>query len=413
MSGNSSVLVPIESWAYASPSLRNSDKSIDIGLFAEALICYDTVIVNPSNQNQLAEFINWFIKNGALNDFYMLLSEGILKFYEYSFLSTAIMKNGEYSIWNIQDTLQEEPNSFESRYLYHSSIEELFPKARHRRHLYSVFKDNVFEVKSEEFGPAIENAREDYKNPRRNALILQSFVDEVYRMNSLGKPPEVEASVVKSPDGSKHNLKFNVDFLELNQLAGSKVNFHLGTPLTASAISNRLIWSAATLGSDLFLPQPMSALVGDKLYESKKRFMKSGDIIEELKGQVEFPDIRLLVNSNHLPLREILKIRSKAKKFRNWLQQENGRDKNAIIAYHNEVAKESGLISGGRKALNIFGLIGGPAIGATVAGPVGGIIGGGIGFLADLASKVGKDWKPVVFGGWLKERIEKVVEETD
>ncbi|MEZ0123807.1 MAG: glycine zipper family protein [Candidatus Reddybacter sp.] len=421
MSGNNSVLVPLESWAYASPELIGSGINIDIGLFAESLIYYDTVIVNPSNQPQLAEFINWFIRQGSLNDFYMLLNEDVLKIYDYSFMSTAIEKNGSFSLWNIQDPIQAEKNTFERRFLYHKSIEELFPKARHRKHLYSAFKDNVIEVKSEEFSPAIENARADFQDPIRNSLIVQAFVDEIYRVNSLGRPPEIKATIVNSPDGTKHRITFNTDFEELNRLAGTGVNFINSTPLTASAHSNRLIWSAATMGSDIFLPQPMSSLVGDKLYESKERITKSGDIIEELKEKVEFPDIRGLVNSNKLTLREILKIREKSKRFRAWLQQENGRDRDAIIAYHNEVAKEIGIVTGARKALSIFGIIGGgatgSAVGATIAGPVGAAIGGAtgstIGYLADVSSKVGKDWKPVVFGGWLKERIEKVVADNE
>lgn len=417
MSGNNSVLVPLESWAYASPELIGVGKIIDIGLFAESLIYYDSVIVNPSNQLQLAEFISWFINNGTLNDFYMLLKEGTLKIYEHSFISTAIKNDGQYSLWNIQDQLQEEPNSFEKRYLYHKSIEKLFPKARHRKHLYSALRDNVIEVKAEEFSSAIENARADFNNPRRNSIIVQSFVDEIYKVHSLGRPPEIKATVVTSPDNTKHNLKFNIDFTEINRLAGNGVDFQIQTPLTASAHSNRLIWSAATMGSDLFLPKPMSVLVGDKLYESNERINKTGDMIETLKEKVEFPDIRRLVNSNQITLREILKIRGKARKFREWLQQENGRDRDAIIAYHNEVAKEIGLIRGARKALSLFGVVGGSAVGATLAGPIGAGVGAAagsaIGYLADVSSKIGQDWKPVVFGGWLNERIKKVVKDNE
>ena len=171
------------------------------------------------------------------------------------------------------------------------------------------------------------------------------------------------------------------------------------------------------MGSDLYLPRPMSVLVGDKLYESTEKVSKSGDIIEELKEKVEFPDIRQLVNSGQLSLNDIIKIRKKSKKFRLWLQQENDRDRDAIIAYHNEVAHESGIIKAGRKALSIFGVIGGgatgSAIGATVAGPIGGTIGAAagssVGYLADVTSKIGADWKPIVFGDWLGDRIKKVV----
>jgi hypothetical protein len=413
MAGNRTVLVPLESWAYSSPELMLSGRQIDIGLFAEALIYYDTVLVNPSNQYQLADFISWFIKQGSLNDFYMLLNEGDLKIYEYSFISTAIEKDGEYSLWNIQDTLQAKKDSFEERFLYHSSIEELFSKSRQRKHLYSAFRDNVIEVKSDDFGSAIENARADFTDARRNSLIVQSFVDEIYRIKSLGRPPEVATIISDSPCGTKQTLSFNINFEELNRIAGGEIDFHKATPLTASAQSNRLIWSAATIKSDLFLPRPMSSLVGDKLYESKERITKSGCIIEELKEEVEFPDIRGLVNANKLSLRDVLIIRKKAKKFRHWLQQENGRDRDALIAYHNEVAKEVGLIVGVRKALSIFGVIGGSFVGVAVStqagDAIGAVAGSATAYLADVSSKIGKDWKPVVFGNWLRTRIEKVV----
>jgi hypothetical protein len=112
---------------------------------------------------------------------------------------------------------------------------------------------------------------------------------------------------------------------------------------------------------------------------------------------------------------DVLAIRKKSRRFREWLRAESDRDRDALIAYHNEVAKEAGFTRVGRRALNLFGLVGGGAVGgavgAVVAGPVGGALGGAagsaVGYLADLASKVGSGWKPVVFGNWMKERIEQ------
>jgi hypothetical protein len=49
-----------------------------------------------------------------------------------------------------------------------------------------------------------------------------------------------------------------------------------------------------------------------------------------------------------------------------------------------------------------------------LAGPggaaLGGAAGSAIGYLADITSKIGADWKPVVFGNWLRHRIEKVID---
>jgi hypothetical protein len=48
-----------------------------------------------------------------------------------------------------------------------------------------------------------------------------------------------------------------------------------------------------------------------------------------------------------------------------------------------------------------------------MAGPVGGAVGGlagsSFGYLADLAAKLNSGWKPVVFGEWMKARIEDVM----
>ncbi len=365
----------------------------------------------------LADFIQWFIDQGCLDELYALFKEGCLKIYDYSFMTAAILKEGVYSIWNIQDPIQIKENTFERRYLYHKSIETLFPKARNRSKLYNEFRGNIIEVKAEEFGSAIENAKDDFKDRRRNQLILQAFVDEIYKVQNLGRPPEVIASVISN--GSKHHLNFNISFEELKKMTNGKLNFHGGVPLTASAHSNRLIWSALSMKCDLFLPQPMSYLVGDKLYESKEKISKSGEIIETLKAKVEFPDIREVVNNGQIGLEEVLRIRKKSTKFRSWLQQENERDRDAIIAYHNEVSKELGFKKFSRKAISLFGLLGGGAvggvIGSTVAGPLGGALGGlagsSLSYLTNIGSKLGENWKPIIFGNWLKERIEKIVKE--
>jgi hypothetical protein len=413
MSDHTTTIVPLESWCYSSPEIRARGKTVDIGLFAEALIYYDRVVANITNQPQLAEFLQWFIAQDHLDDFFALVRDGIVKLYDYSFATTAIRDNrtGEYSIWNVQDSIQQKPNTFEPRFLYHKSVEAIFKKARHRKRLYEALRGNVIEVKADDFGRTLENARKDYHNPQRNALIVQAFVDELYRLRNLGRPPQIKATVLRSADGTKHHITWN----------GKELNFHLGTPLTAGALSNRLIWSAAQLSCDLYVAQPMGMLVGDKLYESTQRVAKAGTIIEDLKAEVEFPDVRALVNDGMLDLQEILRIRKKARKFREWIQQESERDRNAIIAYHNEIAREINLVKAGRKALSIFGVIGGGAagsvVGSFIAGPhgaaMGGAAGSAIGYLADIVSKIGSDWKPVVFGSWLRQRIEKIVKETE
>jgi hypothetical protein len=150
----------------------------------------------------------------------------------------------------------------------------------------------------------------------------------------------------------------------------------------------------------------MSVIVGDKLYESSFRALATNKIVDSLQRAVEFPDVRNLVNEAKINLDDILLIRSKAGKFRKWLQSEGERDRDALIAYHNEVAKESGFTKVSRTTLNLFGILGGATIGGIVENKVPGVPGVAIGALAvagteylfDIAKRINQDWKPIVFG---------------
>jgi hypothetical protein len=415
VSDHKRAIVPLEAWAFGSPDTKLAGSSIDLGLLAEALIYYDSVAVQPTNQPQFAALLSWFVKNNAFDDLRVLLQERALTIYEYSFWTTVMKQpNNTYSLWNVQDALQSRPDTFEQRYLYHSSVEEVLPKQRHRVALYHACRDRVIEAKADDFGNPIEHSKEEYADPQRHSLVLQSFVDELYRIKRLGRPPKIEASVVS--DAAGHHVDWGVSLDELTRIAGPELNFHPGTPLIAVAHTNRLLWSAAQLSSDLYLPQPMAEVVGDKLYEATERIAKAGNIIEDLKEEVEFPDVRQLVDDGKLGVKEVLELRRKAGKFRTWLQQESERDRNAIIAYHNEIAKESGFATGARKALSVFGVLGGSVAGVLATKSAGGVAMGalagagarsGLKYLTDLVGHMGANWKPVVFGGWMRTRIEK------
>ncbi len=89
MSNHSQTLVPISTWCYCSPELGYKGYPIDIGLMAEALIYYETVFVNITNQPQFATFIEWFIKQGKYDELLSLISDGVIQFYDYSFFTSA------------------------------------------------------------------------------------------------------------------------------------------------------------------------------------------------------------------------------------------------------------------------------------------------------------------------------------
>jgi hypothetical protein len=230
----------------------------------------------------------------------------------------------------MQYTVQEQPNTFEQRFLYHQSLNGCFKSSSERKKLYKALRGKVIEAKAKNFEPAIENARQDYLNPRRNALLLQAVVDEVYLSLGLGTPPTITATIQAIPGANR--TTYNIAFEHLKRLLGSNLNFHAGTPLTGIAHCNRLIWSASQEKCDLYLGNPMANLVGDKLYESHLRNAKIKENIEQLTQEVEFPNIRKLVNEGKLGLSEILRIRKEAKKFRNWLQTESERDRSHLLS---------------------------------------------------------------------------------
>lgn len=419
MSDHSRSIVPIQAWCYNSPELSYKGYSVDVGLLAEALIYYDTILINVDNPLQFASLIDWFVKQGRYDDLLALVSDGTLQFYDYSFLTSAIDDGKTLSLWNIQDQVQEKPNTFEQRYLYNPAVLSVLPDGRKPKQFYSAFRGKVIEAKASEFSVAIENARNDLNTPRRNALIVQSYIDELFRFKKLGHPPKIEAIVKSSENGSEKKITWNISFDEISKLSGSNLNFHGGTPLTAGAISNRLLWSAANLNCDLYLGKPMSTIVGDKLYESGFQALKTNSIVDTLQRAVEFPNLRVLTNEANLNLDDILSIRNKAGKFRRWLQSEGERDRDALIAYHNEVAKDSGFAKTSRTMLNVFGILGGAAIGGIVENKLPGIPGTAIGavaaagteYLFDLANKINQDWKPIVFGDWMKDRIEFLLDD--
>jgi hypothetical protein len=390
-----------------------------MGLMAEALVYYETVLVNVGNQPQFATFIEWFSRQGHFDTLISLVAQGVIGFYDYSFISTAVLADGVYTLINMQDPIQAKPNTFESRFLAHPSVRATLPKGRIRQKFYETIRKSVIEAKASEFSDAIENARQDYNDPQRSALVLQAFVDDLYALKGLGRPPTVEATVEGSPDGASRTTTFNVDLDRIKQLAGPDINFHRGAILTAGAIANRLIISASRLGCDLFLGSPTSTLVGDKLYESSYRILKAGDIVDSLQRSVEFPDLRRLVNEARLGLDDILVIRREASKFRQWLQTEAERDRDALIAYHHDVAQKTGFTKLATSTLKIFGVLSAGAAAALIqakgADPATAAIAGagaaGIPYLVDVATSVRSQWRPVVFGNWIQQRVRRLMEE--
>jgi hypothetical protein len=425
MSDHSRAFVPVDTGAHSSPELTLKERSVDTGLLAEALVYYDQVLFNVTNAHQFADLVSWLIQQGLPFERLLdLLREETLRVYYYAFYTLPFVNDNVIDLWNINDKVMQKPNSFAERFLNFDGLRRCFADSRQMDQFCAALDGRVIEVKAEEFGgDGIANAWRDFLDPRRSALIVQELVDELYRLGDLGRPPEVRARINPSAHQKHlHHVEWNVDFAELAKLVGPRPEVGPTLPLSMAAVGNKYIWSASKQGCDLYLPSPISAVVGDKLFEADRAAVKTGDVIDQLQAEVEFPDLRRLVNGGQVDFKQVLEIRAKAGRFRQWLQSESERDRNAIIAYHNEVARESGLLNAGRKVLRMFGAVGGAAAGAaigavtqdgaagaTVGAAIGGAAGEGIKYLLEIGSRIGGGWKPVAFGNWYKNRIERLL----
>jgi hypothetical protein len=421
MPDHSVALVPLGSWVFNSPDQVLPERQIDIGLLAEALIYYDRVLVDFGSQPQFGQLLGWFRDQNALADLWALLEDGTLTPYHYAFSTVPIFREGQWSLWNLQGEDQIEPNAFERLFLGHRAISEALPKSRDRARLYRACRDRAIEIKASQVTGVVENARRDIMDPRRCAVIVQQYVDVLYAMRGMGRPPEVRADVQGIPTDATVKTTWNIGFGGLSTLGGPGLELTESMPLSAGAVCNRLLWSARDQSCDLFAGAPMASLIGDKLYETVRTSGRSGEILSELKMGVDFPDVRAAVNRGDLTLSDVLRIRKKALSFRLWLQDAADRDQNALVAYHHEVAKETGFTGGLRMTLRVFGWLVGGAVGNRLGETQGAVLGAfagegianatteGVQFLFDQIAGVNAGWRPVVFGDWTRDYIERVM----
>lgn len=135
--------------------------------------------------------------------------------------------------------------------------------------------------------------------------------------------------------------------------------------------------------------------------------------------------MRRFVNSDKVDFNKVLEIRDKAKRLREWLQTESDRDTNALVAYHSEVAKQSGFTNIGKKSLKIFGVLAKMALSVFTEVKLKELDevnketvketgGQAIDKVFDYgAKKLGFDCKPVCFGDWYKDEIAKLLKEAE
>jgi hypothetical protein len=428
MSDHTKAIVPMETWWYSSPELHEQNINIDMGLFAEALVYYDQLYVKAGNAHQFASFIEWFIKRDQHAILFRLINEGVIHFYHYAFSINPLVHPGGSTLYHINDPGMKEPNSFQRRIIESPEVVAAFSNPTLHAKFCKALEGKIVEEKVEDFEHTIDNANADFTNQRRNRLLLQSLLDEMYIIKGLGEAPSVQSKVIHLPNGEVViNWGLDLDGIAKafgirgveDRAPGGQVLASMS--LTCAGIANDLLLSATRHNADLYLPSPLSIVTGDKLYEaSLESTAKTQVVIDELQDQVEFPDLRREINENNVGIEDVIRVRNKGERFRKWLQDEAERDRGAIIAYHHEVAKEAGFTRGARKILRLFGVLGGPTSGAVIGAlltpnPVhgaaaGALIGESVKYLCEIGANIGTGWTPVVFGKWYKERISKINE---
>ncbi len=472
MSNHKIALVPLASGYMQSPELLLRGRKADTGIFAEALLYYDSVYVHVDNPEQFTAFISLLIQQGltyeSLNE---LIEEGTLRFFN-TVLVMPFMGYGlgdsqrsiVSGLYAIQEKGMLEPNYFTERFLKFEGLQSSFSSlTAFDKKSFDKFcehsQDTALSFSADDVGKdLVDNALDDFLNTERCRLITKSILTELYRVHRLGKVPNFKVKV-REMDGSNYddianNLRtssavvgrhisatdykiYEVDYsISINNLKsleekekGKQIVSFPTFPLSCAGLSNLYIKAAGKLKCDLFLSKPISKVVGNKLYEISdleisKSDIKIKNIIDKLEAKVEFPDLRRLVNLDVVDFNKVLEIRRKAKRFRDWLQTESERDADAIIAYHSEVAKDSGFANISRKSLKLFGVL--FKLGWSVftevkfkeldevnKEAVKETVGQGIDKVFDYgAKKLGLDWKPVCFGDWYKDEIAQLLKDS-
>lgn len=409
----SRTFVPLEAWTYHSPYLSKEGRSIDVGLVAEALVMYDQVFVGFQSDEQFARLVAWFKGQGQLKSLVELLREAALVPYYFAFHTGPIHHDADdtWEVWNIQDEEAAQTSVFAKRVLNSGRLDGLVHKSE-REALKDAALAHVVEVKSSDFGAMVENARLDYQTEDRAAVLVEMVTDEVYRDMGLLRAPRIECRIGR--DGYKGTLTWNVDFRAIAVALGGKERFHTGTPLGGAAFGAKMLWAAALEGLDLYLAEPLTRYAAYKLGEGSAKG-KTKVAIGELIERVEFPDIRALVNLNKLRISDVLVLRRKGQKFRNWLSAERDLERDAVHGYMGEFARDAGWTKNLGKVVSAVGALGGAAAGAALAGSLGAVggavTGEGIAYVLNLASRLDEGWKPVVFGNWAIAQVERAVAE--
>src|SRR5262245_505500 len=124
MSNHSLAFVPLGAGYVQSTDVFAAGRPVDTGLLAEALVYYDQIIIHVDNPVQFSQLVSWLIQQGlSAQDLIALVRDGVLGIYNFAFTTNPFVDfqppDGVqiHGLYNFQDPVMLEPNSFHKRFI--------------------------------------------------------------------------------------------------------------------------------------------------------------------------------------------------------------------------------------------------------------------------------------------------------
>ena len=409
---HSAALVPLTTSAFHGPDLHRRSRTADMGLLAEALVYYDVVYLNVPTTSAFVEFVRWFEESHQLVFLKHLLDDGVLRPLHYRFMTLPSFSNGKFSIKNFQNPPDAFKSEFIEWFLAMPDIQDGLEHVADKAGLLDLVGRAGIDARVADFQDVVPEALRDAQDMGRCSLLVQRLANELVELGAMPRRDEPLSVRKEETTPGSWRMHWNFDFSDFAVALGK--DFGMNDILGAAATCNRALVAARSLGADIVLGPPMSMLAGDKMVEVAERGDRLPDIVDQLVCDVEFPDVRTLVNRGDLTARDVLGIREESNRFRQWLQGVAERDIDAIVAYHNEVADKTGLQKFGGHALGLFGAVAGTKVGTLVAAATGSPEAGTAAGVAtktmfDSGRRFFEPWRPIVFGKWVRREIDALI----
>ena len=197
MSDHTRTLIPIGTGAYSSPDLLDVGKQIDVGLLAESLLYYESIVIDVTAAQQLEDLLTWFDRQAKAPDLIALIRDGTLTFSGYDFLvqpfNTFVARRQTKRVTAAMTVDQERKSiCYAYDYIMSSAVNTIISNEQYVKDLQSAISHSFSVKTASDYNSANNHAMIDYNDPKRFVLVLQAFVDKLYDIRNLRDPPRVD-----------------------------------------------------------------------------------------------------------------------------------------------------------------------------------------------------------------------------